>query len=366
VSHDYFVSLARQRRNLEDIDSVSLHYHRRAAYERKDDADELRGDWQEERLGQSEVPVPDLWSEIAIPELDLAQFPSYTFTLQFPFRLTKAYLSKDERAFYIVDNPVRRDKVFRLPYVAPSSWKGSLRAALWNLGHDEDQPAIRRLFGNERAAEENFQAGRLRFFPTYFKQHGLEIINPHDRERRVGKNPILFESVPPGTPGVFSLLYVPFNRIGRDDPETRRQLAEDLALVGEGVQAMFCTYGFGAKTSSGYGTAVEGFVKKIDRRRENLPEGQAQLKAVLGKPQALRKFEQAYWPLEDVPEEEWSDLLKGDEQAKQAYQAAREAHERYQRNVQTQRVSQTVEGFDELVGVLKDWAAALGEEATDE
>jgi CRISPR-associated protein Cmr2 len=366
VSHDYFVALTQRRRDPGDIDNVSVHYHRLAAFDHKDAADKLREKWQRRRLGDSDVPVPPLWSQIAIPTLDLAHFPPYTFALQFPFRLTKAYLSKDERAFYIVDNPVRRDKVFRLPYVAPSSWKGSLRAALWNQGHDEDQPAIRRLFGNERAAEDDFQAGRLRFFPVYFKQHGLEIINPHDRNRRVGKNPILFESVPPGTPGVFSLLYVPFNRIGQDDPETRRQLAEDLALVAEGVRAMFCTYGFGAKTSSGYGTAVEGFVGKIDRQRDDLPEGHVALKAVLGKPQALQAFEQAYWPLEDIPEEEWPILLEDDEEATEAYHAAREAHEWYQENVQTGRVSQAVEGFEELVDVLKDWATALGKEATGE
>lgn len=366
MSHDYFVALTQRRYDLENIDSVSLHYHRRVALDCKDDADGLREDWQQERLKYPAVPVPDLWSEIAIPTLNLAQFPPYTFALQFPFRLTKAYLSKDDRAFYIVDNPVRRDKVFRLPYVAPSSWKGSLRAALWNLEHDEDESAIRRLFGNERVTEEDFQAGRLRFFPTYFKQHGLEIINPHDRTRRVGTKPILFESVPPDTWGVFSLLYVPFSRIGQDDLETHRQLTEDLALVAEGVRAMFCTYGFGAKTNSGYGTAEDGFVDKTELQRDDLPEGHVALKAVLGKPHALQEFEQVYWPLEDVPDEDWPILLGGDEEATQAYQAARKAYKWYQENIQTGRVSQAIESFKELVGVLKDWATALGKEATDE
>jgi CRISPR/Cas system CMR subunit Cmr6 (Cas7 group RAMP superfamily) len=366
MSHDYFVALTQRRYDLENIDSVSLHYHRRIALDCKDDADELRGDWQQERLKYPAVPVPDLWSEIAIPTLNLAQFPPYTFALQFPFRLTKAYLSKDDRAFYIVDNPVRRDKVFRLPYVAPSSWKGSLRAALWNRGHDEDESAIRRLFGNERVPEEDFQAGRLRFFPTYFKQHGLEIINPHDRTRRVGTKPILFESVPPDTSGVFSLLYVPFSRIGQDDLETHRQLAEDLALVAEGVRAMFCTYGFGAKTNSGYGTAEDGFVDKTDLRSENLPEGQVQLKAILDKPEEVSAFEQAYWPIDKFPPEEWQTLLEGDEEATKAYHAARKAHERHQKNIKIQRVSQTVGGFGELVDVLRGWAADLEEEVPGE
>jgi len=111
---------------------------------------------------------------------------------------------------------------------------------------------------------------------------GLEIINPQDRVARAGSLPILFESVPEGTRGVFTLLYVPFDLIGKEGQETRKQVAEDLQVVAaglqegrtyegpvdalrtgdlqvipSGLQAMFRTYGFGAKTSSGFGLARE-------------------------------------------------------------------------------------------------------------
>lgn len=372
MNHDYFVELSQQRRspNLSDVDDVTVRYHYHSATEGEhgDEAIKLRKQWTDRRLRDSDVDIPglSLWSQIAVPTFDLDLFPPYTFSLQFPFRLTKAYLSKDERAFYIVDNPVRRDRVFQLPYVAPSSWKGSLRAALWKLGYEAADSDIRRLFGNEKGDDEDFRAGRLRCYPTYFKQHGLEIINPHDRERRVGIRPILFESVPAGTPGVFSLLYIPFDQAGQDDARTRRQVAQHLTLVANGVRAMFCTYGFGAKSSSGFGAAVENFVDKIDRRRENLPEGGVQLKAVLGKPEALREFEQQYWPLEETAPEEWQELLEGDEEATQAYQAARAAHESHSKNVQTRRVSQPIGSFDELVDALEDWAAALEEEVSND
>jgi len=354
--------LFRQRgRNLQDVDLVTVNYHRLVATEHKSDADKLREDWIKARLAQRHIDISGLalWSLIATPTIDPLALPPYAFFLQFPFRLTKSYLSKDERAFYVLDNPVRRDKVFQLPYVAPSSWKGSLRAALWKLRHDETDAAIRRLFGNEKGAEEDFKAGRLRFFPTFFNQHSLEIINPHDRKRKVGKNPILFESVSAGAPGVFSLLYVPFDRAGQDEAQTRHEVAEDLELVADGVQAMLGVYGFGAKTSSGYGAVGENFVGARDRRRDNLPEGKVLLKAVLGEPEELRAFRQRYGRLDEFSSDEWQVLLGDDEF--QAYQAARAAHERHQRNVQTQQVSREVQNFTEMVETLKTWADALVE-----
>jgi CRISPR/Cas system CSM-associated protein Csm3 (group 7 of RAMP superfamily) len=348
------------------VDAVTVHYHHLVATEHKPEADELRATWSDGRLTHQRIDTSGLalWPFIAIPAIDLADLPPYTFVLQFPFRLTKSYISKDECDFYIMDNPVRRDRVFQLPYVAPSSWKGSLRGALWKLGYDETRPSIRRLFGNEKGAEEDFRAGRLRFFPSFFSRHGLEIINPHDRERKVGTKPILFESVPAGTPAVFSLLYVPFDRAGQDEAQTRREVAEDLGLVADGVCTMLCVYGFGAKTSSGYGIAGDNFVTVIDGRREKLPEGSVVLKAVLGEPAELRAFRQAHGRLDLFSSAEWQELLDDDEF--QAYQAARAAGERYQQNVETQQISQEVQSFTEMATTLKAWASALRQEVSHE
>lgn len=360
MNHDYFAGLIQQpHRDLQNIDDVTTKYHHLIATEIKDEANRLREDWAKERLDQQRIDTSGLalWSSVAIPTVHLAAFPPYTCFLQFPFRLSRSYLSKDERDFYVVDNPVRRDRVFQLPYVAPSSWKGSLRAALWKLGYGEAHPSVRRLFGNEKEEEEDFRMGRLRFFPSFFNRHSLEIINPHDRERKVGKNPILFESVPAGTPGVFSLLYVPFDRVGWDEVQTRQEAAEDLELVAAGVQAMLCVHGFGAKTSSGFGAVGESFVKARDRRRENLPDGQVVLKAVLGEPAELWAFQQTYGRLDEFSPDEWQTLLEDHEF--QAYRAARAAHERYQHNVQTRQVSCEIGTITKMVETLKTWAAAL-------
>ncbi|NJO52976.1 MAG: hypothetical protein HC840_30310, partial [Leptolyngbyaceae cyanobacterium RM2_2_4] len=178
----------------------------------------------------------------------LNYLPSLSFMLRVPFKLQKPYLSKDDRTFHLLDNPVRKDKVFQTPMVASTSWKGALRATFWQLVDREDNEQIIRLFGNAREDEKG-QAGRLYFYPTFFDKIGLEVINPHDRKTGTGKNPILIESVPIGATGDFVLLYVPFGKIDES------QVAQDLELVAKGVEAMLVVYGFGAKTSSGFGIA---------------------------------------------------------------------------------------------------------------
>ncbi|OAB62040.1 hypothetical protein AY599_22835 [Leptolyngbya valderiana BDU 20041] len=182
--------------------------------------------------------------------LDRLPLPQLSFLLRVPFKLKKPYLSKDDRPFHLLDNPVRKDKVFQTPMVAPSSWKGALRAALWQLEYKEENEQIVRLFGNARDNEQG-QAGYLYFYPTFFDKMGLEVINPHDRKKGTGKNPILLESVPIGTTGDFVILYVPFGKI------KEIQVARDLELVVRGVEAMLAVYGFGAKTSSGFGVVED-------------------------------------------------------------------------------------------------------------
>lgn len=230
----------------------------------------FRGTWQKKNRGvvddclQKHVKT---WREgscyfetiFKSPKINLAILPPYSFFIQFTFTLAQPYISRDEQDFYIIDNPVRKDKIFGLPYVASTSWKGSLRAALWHSEDKEKSDSIRHLFGNEKGAEDpkDFQSGCLYFYPTFFTSKSLEIINPQDRRLRVGKNPIPFESVPTDTSGVFTLLYIPFDLIGKDEQETRNQIGRELQIVAKGLQAMFRTHGFGAKTNSGFGLARE-------------------------------------------------------------------------------------------------------------
>lgn len=187
----------------------------------------------------------------------VTHLPVLSFMLYIPFQLQKPYLSKDERDFHLLDNPLRKEKVFQTPMVVPTSWKGALRAALWQLGYKEDCDVTIRLLGNPRESEEQ-QAGRLYFYPTFFDKTGLEVINPHSRKTGVGeRGPILIECVPQGGKGELLLLYVPFGPFEQSEDGTRAEVAQDLEVLAQGLQAMLTTYGFGAKTSSGFGVAED-------------------------------------------------------------------------------------------------------------
>lgn len=254
-----------------------------------------------ETLGIKQAPIPDI-----------AALPAGSWFLQFTFTLAKPWISKDDDPFYVAEsvNPVRKDKVFKVPVMSAASWKGLLR---WTAMHTrlaqgviaseakQSPEAFARerfvqtlLFGDEVGEEpgekKNFAAhvdslnhaaspeyerllrkyyhvegeaplphhsGRLMFYPTFFDQIDVEVINPHSRKTKAGTHPIYLECVPAGANGSFSLLYVPFDLIGKDEGEAKKQALEDLHLIAEGLQAMFLTYGFSAKRTSGYGVAEE-------------------------------------------------------------------------------------------------------------
>lgn len=214
--------------------------------------------WRENMAKQSDLAAKfKLLPEIAQSDL----LPQLSFVLHIPFRLQKSYISKDERDFYPLDNPLRREKVFQVPLVAATSWKGALRATLWQLGYKETHESTLRLLGNSRDSEEG-QAGRTFFYATFFEQIGLEVINPHDRTTGIGKQPILMECVPQKANGALVFLYVPFGPPDQIEGGGRAELARDLEVLTEGIQAMLTTYGFGAKTSSGFGIAEDQLVGK--------------------------------------------------------------------------------------------------------
>lgn len=210
--------------------------------------------WQRELAPPSQL----LYEFSFLPDLStMPHLPVLSFALRIPFKLQKPYLSKDERVFHLLDNPLRKERVFQTPMVASTSWKGALRAALWQLGYKEGHDVTIRLLGNPRESEEG-QAGRLYFYPTFFDQVGLEVINPHDRQSGIGaRGPILMECVPQGKGDLF-LLYVPFGLIEQSGEEQKREeVAQDLQVLAQGIQAMLITYGFGAKTSSGFGVVED-------------------------------------------------------------------------------------------------------------
>ncbi len=184
-----------------------------------------------------------------------------TFTLETP------WYSKDDRPFHVLDNPVRKDRVFGVPYMSAASWKGLLRwACRMQAGlHDhlaqrggrpdgwQDAAWILHLFGNEKGETEDFQQGSLVFYPTWFDKIGIDVINPHSRKTRAGTQPIYYEVVPAGTKGTLRLLYAPLPGAAARD---RVKPAEAIERLLEAIETLLTTYGISAKRTAGWGTAT--------------------------------------------------------------------------------------------------------------
>lgn len=247
IYHEFAVKLDKNQKSKksEDIKAVYRSAFHPSAYEIPQGLKELMG-----ALSLSK------------PAFNLEHLPEGSFAIQFEFTLKKPYISKDDEPLYIIDNPVRKENVFKVPMVSASSWKGALRSAVRVIrGHstwddERTDPVMIRLFGNPKGEEEHrsIRAGRLHLYPTFFDKIGLEVINPHERRTGVGIQPIYIETVPAGATGTFSLLYAPLDC--SDEPERAvKEAKEDAPIVAGGIKKMLTELGFGAKTSSGFGVA---------------------------------------------------------------------------------------------------------------
>ncbi len=203
--------------------------------------------------------------------------------LKVNFTLKTPWYSKDDRPFHVMDNPVRKDRVFGVPFMSAASWKGMLRWACrmreglfdhlcehamemdgWKMKMDgwNDEKWILHLFGNERGKEEQneLKPGALVFYPTWFNSIGFEVINPHSREKRAGTHPIYYEVVPPETEGCLQLLYAPFPGQAERDKVRSADVMEKLI---DAVESLLQVYGISAKRTAGWGAAKisgwEGF-----------------------------------------------------------------------------------------------------------
>jgi CRISPR-associated protein Cmr2 len=177
------------------------------------------------------------------------------------FTLLTPWYSKDDRPFHVLDNPVRKDRVFGVPFMAAASWKGLLRWACRMeaglLAHMEKHGGqlkgwkepdwIVHLFGNEQGEGEEFSRGAFQFFPTWFDRIGFQVINPHSRKKRAGTQPIVYEVVPADTQGKLKVLYAP--PPGSDTPP------DTIPRLVRAIESLLTVYGFSAKRTAGWGLA---------------------------------------------------------------------------------------------------------------
>jgi len=187
---------------------------------------------------------------------DFARIPcSFWFGMAIHFILETPWYSKDDCPLHVLDNPVRKDRIFGKPFMSASSWKGSLRWSCrmqesgvgGNNGKDDDW--IHHLFGNEKEAETIFQSGALCFYPTWFDKIDFEVINPHARATRSGKQPIYYEVVPPDAEGLLYLLYAP------SPGEIDFRVSDAMKKLVNAIETLLEAYGISAKRTVGWGTA---------------------------------------------------------------------------------------------------------------
>lgn len=188
------------------------------------------------------------------------------FCIDVSFTLKSPWHSKDDRPFHVLDNPVRKDRVFGVPFMSAASWKGLLRwACRMQAGlsdhlekHDmkmdgwNDPPWIVHLFGNEKSEQKDLRSGTLIFYPTWFDKVDFEVINPHSRKTRAGTKPIYYEVVPAETKGRLQLLYAPLPEEIENDKVKPADFFDSLI---DSIKALLETYGISAKRTAGWGTA---------------------------------------------------------------------------------------------------------------
>lgn len=72
------------------------------------------------------------------------KLPQYSFAVWVKFKLRAPYFSKDDDEFYIIQNPILKEKVFKVPMVRGSSWKGALAGVFKKLLNEENNLDERR------------------------------------------------------------------------------------------------------------------------------------------------------------------------------------------------------------------------------
>lgn len=230
---------------------------------------------------------------------NIALYPAGSALLTLKFRLLSPLLTRDDDPFYLFDNPVRRDHIFGVPYLAAASVKGlafdayqrgfpnaeiaealdpelspvarsMARTRQFRLqdGEGDDKGHARRLFGLaddglkstvDDQPEEPSQAGRLHFSPVWFPAVQYLVMNPGDAKTGLGTIPIQFEAIAPHTannkPVEAEIQVVYFNPAGTRDSDTATVRA-DLARWLAAVAVWWPVLGLGAKRLAGYG-AIE-------------------------------------------------------------------------------------------------------------
>lgn len=240
----------------------------------------------------------------------------YSFILQARIKLKSSYFSRDDDEFYLIQNPCLKEKVFKVPMIRGSGWKGAIakagkdllnedlknfesfvrifgtgsqeyremiesiekdkniieklvKYALFELGLKLTKDDIQKIDSNPKDYLKNLSSklqkeeitntpflqvhkGRAVFYPTYFNKLSLEIINPHSRKTRAGTNPIHYEVVPEDTEGTLQIVYIPYDAVLREKDEIENEVKADIEFLTKCIEKV-SENGIGAKAKLGWG-----------------------------------------------------------------------------------------------------------------
>ena len=210
--------------------------------------------------------------------VDISVLPAFSAAVTLRFQLLTPLLTRDDDPFYLFDNPVRKDHIFGVPFLAAASLKGLAADAFqrgfphespWkDLGEDDqtrtmryrkDTSAAKRLFGIASDDPEQLasEAGRVHFSPAWFSHVQYLVMNPTKTDGSgIGTLPIQFEAVSPvtdkGKPVQVEISFFYFNPAGTKDSDEATARADLACLVGA-LAAWWPALGLGAKRLAGYG-----------------------------------------------------------------------------------------------------------------
>ena len=265
----------------------------------------------------------------------------YSFILQAKIKLTAPYFSHDDDDFYLIQNPCLKEKVYKVPMIRGSGWKGAIARVgkelinedfkwfssyvrVFGTGSDEYRKLIDKI-AQDRDFKENLikyllfelgkkltkddidqindnpedylkklsmnksdfkdmpylqvHKGRAIFYPTYFNRLSLEIINPHNRKTRAGTKPIHYEVVPKGTDGTLQIVYIPHDGILAEDEDMKKQVKKDIEFLTQCIEKV-ADIGIGAKAKLGWGRFE--FVKKEDREIKEIAFNKGEVTIPMG------------------------------------------------------------------------------------
>jgi len=198
------------------------------------------------------------WKDVFAPDPSLIEMlPKGSCLFAFDLVLEAPFFSRDDTAFYPIENPLKREWVFQVPYLNASGMKGLIRWAYrmcWGNGTAGAANTVDReeiyLFGQrkEDKADASASQGALFCYPLFWEGRvGFEVINPHDRESGTGKKPIKYEVVLPGGKATLYLILVNRTASGHNPEEAVAKLepALEWLLTGSGLSA---------KRSAGWGS----------------------------------------------------------------------------------------------------------------